>query len=290
MQNAFDKRKEELKEFSDYLDKLDIRKKDEITKKEAPNDLMTKCQKCGRFLVKGELLDNLSVCPYCNNHMRLKAKDRVNQIMDEGYEVLFYNLEEKYLDFPDYEEKLSDARALTGNDESIICVKGKINGINVLVGVMDSFFMMGSMGSVCGEKVTLMAEKALELHLPLILFTCSGGARMQEGIISLMQMAKTSQAIGKLRDKELYIAVLTDPTTGGVSASFAALADITLAEPNALIGFAGKRVIERTIKEVLPKEFQTAEFNLDKGYIDKIVERKDLKETLAALLKLHRYN
>ncbi len=290
MQNAFDKRKEELKEFSDYLDKLDIRKKDEITKKEAPNDLMTKCQKCGRFLVKGELLDNLSVCPYCNNHMRLKAKDRVNQIMDEGYEVLFYNLEEKYLDFPDYEEKLSDARALTGNDESIICVKGKINGINALVGVMDSFFMMGSMGSVCGEKVTLMAEKALELHLPIILFTCSGGARMQEGIISLMQMAKTSQAIGKLRDKELYIAVLTDPTTGGVSASFAALADITLAEPNALIGFAGKRVIERTIKEVLPKEFQTAEFNLDKGYIDKIVERKDLKETLAALLKLHRYN
>ena len=150
--------------------------------------------------------------------------------------------------------------------------------------------MMGSMGSVCGEKVTLMAELAIKKNLPLILFTCSGGARMQEGIISLMQMAKTSQAIGKLREKGLYIAVLTDPTTGGVSASFAALADITLAEPNALIGFAGKRVIERTIKEVLPKEFQTAEFNLEKGYIDKIVNRKDLKETLALLLKLHRYN
>jgi acetyl-CoA carboxylase carboxyl transferase subunit beta len=290
MQNAFDKRKEELKEFNEALDRLDIRKKDEVTKKQAPDDLMTKCPKCDRFLVKEELLNNLNVCPYCNNHMRLKAKDRINQVMDSGYEILFDNLEEKYLDFPDYEKKLEEAKKTTGNDESIICCKGKINGITALVGVMDSFFMMGSMGSVCGHKVTLLAEKALNEKLPLILFTCSGGARMQEGIISLMQMAKTSAAIGKLKEKELYISVLTDPTTGGVSASFAALADITLAEPNALIGFAGKRVIERTIKEVLPKEFQTAEFNLEKGYIDKIVERKDLKETLALLLKLHRYN
>lgn len=149
--------------------------------------------------------------------------------------------------------------------------------------------MMGSMGSVCGEKVTLMCEEALKEHLPLILFTCSGGARMQEGIISLFQMAKTSQAVGKLREKELYIAVLTDPTTGGVSASFASLADITLAEPKTLIGFAGRRVIESTIKEVLPKDFQTSEFLLDKGYIDNIVERKDMKVTLYKLLKLHNY-
>ena len=290
MQSAFDKRKEELKEFNEALDRLDIRKKDEVTKKQAPDDLMTKCPKCDRFLVKEELFNNLNVCPYCNNHMRLNAKERLNQIMDSDYQIIFDNLEEKYTDFPDYKEKLDIAKKQTGNDESIICAKGKINGISALVGVMDSFFMMGSMGSVCGEKVSLMAEEALKLHLPLILFTCSGGARMQEGIISLMQMAKTSQAIGRLREKELYIAVLTDPTTGGVSASFAALADITLSEPNALIGFAGKRVIERTIKEVLPKEFQTAEFNLEKGYIDKIVPRKDLKETLAKLLKLHRYN
>lgn len=290
MQNAFDKRKEELKEFSDALEKLDIRKKEEAIKKQAPDDLMTKCSKCQRLILKEDLLKNLLVCPYCNNHQRLTAKQRLNQIMDEGYEILFDNLSQNYLDFPEYKEKLEQAKSQTGNDESIVCVKGKINGITALVGAMDSFFMMGSMGSVCGEKVTLMAELAYKENLPLILFTCSGGARMQEGIISLMQMAKTSQAIGRLKEKVLYIAVLTDPTTGGVSASFAALADITLAEPNALIGFAGKRVIERTIKEVLPKEFQTAEFSLDKGYIDKIVERKDLKETLANLLKLHRYN
>jgi acetyl-CoA carboxylase carboxyl transferase subunit beta len=161
------------------------------------------------------------------------------------------------------------------------------DGIEALSKVMN---LKGKVVPLTEDNVTLMAELAIKENLPLILFTCSGGARMQEGIISLMQMAKTSQAIGRLKDKGLYISVLTDPTTGGVSASFAALADITLAEPNALIGFAGKRVIERTIKEVLPKEFQTAEFNLEKGYIDKIVKRKDLKETLANLLKLHRYN
>jgi acetyl-CoA carboxylase carboxyl transferase subunit beta len=154
---------------------------------------------------------------------------------------------------------------------------------------MDSYFMMGSMGSICGERVALLAEKALKEHKPLILFTCSGGARMQEGVISLFQMAKTSEAIGRLKDKELYISVLTDPTTGGVSASFASLADITLAEPKALIGFAGKRVIEQTIKETLPKDFQSAEFLLNKGYVDSIVERKDMKKTLSLLLKLHNY-
>ena len=154
---------------------------------------------------------------------------------------------------------------------------------------MDSHFIMGSMGSVCGEKIASLCELAIEKHLPLILFTCSGGARMQEGIISLFQMAKTSQAIAKLKEHELYIAVLTDPTTGGVSASFASLADITLAEPKTLIGFAGKRVIEKTIKEVLPKEFQTSEFLLEKGYIDNIVQRKEMRSTLAHLLRLHNY-
>ena len=291
MQSVFDKRKEELNEFNEALDKLNIRKKEEPTqKKEVPDDLMTKCNKCSRLIIKEDLLADLNVCPFCNNHFRLTPKERLEQVLDVDYEVLFDNLDEKHLDFPDYKEKLDEARKQTSSDESIVCAKGKLDGINVLVGVMNSYFMMGSMGSVCGEKVTLLAEKAYCENLPLIIFTCSGGARMQEGIISLMQMAKTSAAIAKLREEGLYIAVLTDPTTGGVSASFASLADITLAEPNALIGFAGKRVIERTIKETLPKEFQTAEFNLEKGYIDRIVDRKEMKSTLALLLRLHRYN
>ena len=291
MQNAFDKRKEELNEFNEALDKLNVKKKEETIAKVVPDDLMTKCQKCNRLIIKEDLFKNLSVCPYCNYHFRLTPKERLSQIMDDNkYEILFNNLEEKHLDFPDYEKKLNQAIKDTGDDESIVCAKGKINGINVLVGVMNSYFMMGSMGSVTGEKVTLLAEYAYSSHLPLIIFSCSGGARMQEGIISLMQMAKTSAAIGNLRENGLYIVVMTDPTTGGVSASFAALADITLAEPNCLIGFAGKRVIERTIKEVLPKEFQTAEFSLEKGYIDKIVSRKEMKDTLGLLLKLHGYN
>ena len=291
MQSVFDKRKEELNEFNEALDKLNIRKKDEPSlQKEVPNDLMTKCVSCGRLIVKEDLLSNLNVCPFCNSHFRLTPKERLSQVLDGEYEVLFDNLEEKFTDFPDYKEKLLEAQKSTNTDESIVCAKGKIGNVTVLVGVMNSYFMMGSMGSVCGEKVTLLAELAIKEKLPLIIFTCSGGARMQEGIISLMQMAKTSAAIAKLREKGLYIAVLTDPTTGGVSASFASLADITLAEPNCLIGFAGKRVIERTIKETLPKEFQTAEFNLEKGYIDKIVDRKEMKSTLALLLKLHGYN
>ena len=291
MQSVFDKRKEELNEFNEALDKLNIRKKDEpVEKKEVPDDLMTKCVSCSRLIVKEDLLANLNVCPFCNNHFRLTPKERLSQILDGEYELLFNNIEEKFTDFPDYEGKLLDAKKTTGDDESIVCAKGKIDGTMVAIGVMNSYFMMGSMGSVCGEKVTLLAELACKENLPLIIFTCSGGARMQEGIISLMQMAKTSAAIAKLREKGLYIAVLTDPTTGGVSASFAALADITLAEPNSLIGFAGKRVIERTIKETLPKEFQTAEFNLEKGYIDKIVDRKEMKSTLSLLLRLHRYN
>ncbi len=168
MQSAFDKRKEELKEFSEALEKLDIRKKDETVKKSAPDDLMCKCVKCDKILLKEELLNNLCVCPYCNNHLRLKAKDRLNQIMDNGYKIIFNNIEEKYLDFPDYEKELNEAKEHTGNDESIVCVEGKINGIKALVGVMDSYFMMGSMGSVCGEKVTLMAELAIKKKLPRI--------------------------------------------------------------------------------------------------------------------------
>lgn len=288
MQSAFDKRKEELKEFDDAMEKLNLKKRDKtVVVKQVPSDLMDKCNSCGRFILKEELLSNLKVCPYCSKHMRLTPKERLAQILDEEYEILFDNLEEKFLDFPDYEAKLNDAREQTGDDESIVCAKGKINGINVLVGVMNSFFMMGSMGSITGEKVTRLFELGNEKKLPVIIFTCSGGARMQEGIISLMQMAKTSEVIARFN--QLYISVLTDPTTGGVSASFASLADITLAEPKALVGFAGKRVIEKTIKETLPDEFQTAEFLLEKGYIDAIIQRKDLKAKLTLLLRLHNY-
>ncbi|MCR5646973.1 MAG: acetyl-CoA carboxylase, carboxyltransferase subunit beta [Acholeplasmatales bacterium] len=290
MQNSFNKRKEKILEFNTAMEELNLRKR--ITAsipKEIPEDLIVKCPNCQRFIIKDNYILDHKVCPYCNHHGRLTSKERIIDVMDLGYTELFTNIKEKYLDFPDYVEKLEKAKKDSGEDESVMCVEGKIDGIKCLVGVMDSFFMMGSMGSVCGERITRLIEKATEEKLPLILFTTSGGARMQEGVISLFQMAKTSAALAKYRETGLYIAVLTDPTTGGVSASFASLADITIAEPNALIGFAGKRVIERTIKETLPKEFQTAEFLLDKGYIDMISDRKDLKKTLALLLRLHNY-
>ncbi|MBQ9520679.1 MAG: acetyl-CoA carboxylase, carboxyltransferase subunit beta [Acholeplasmatales bacterium] len=290
MQDSFNKRKEKILEFNTALEELNLRKRYETTiPKEIPDDLIVKCPKCTKFILKDNYILDHKVCPYCNHHGRLTAKERLIDLMDMGYKFLFSNVKENYLDFPEYEDKLNKAKKDTDADESVLCVKGKIDGINVLVGVMDSFFMMGSMGSVCGERITRLIEKAEKEKLPLILFTCSGGARMQEGVISLFQMAKTSQALARFKKSGLYIAVLTDPTTGGVSASFASLADITIAEPNALIGFAGKRVIEKTIKETLPKEFQTAEFLLEKGYIDMISDRKDLKKNLSTILRLHNY-
>lgn len=290
MENSFNKRKQEILEFNTAMEELNLRKKyAPQVPKEIPDDLIVKCPGCARLILKDNYILDHKVCPYCNHHGRLTSKERIIDVLDLGYEELFTRIKENYLDFPDYENKLEKAKKDTGEDESVMCVLGKINGISVCVGVMDSFFMMGSMGSVCGERITKLIEYATEKNLPLILFTTSGGARMQEGVISLFQMAKTSQALARFKEKGLYIAVLTDPTTGGVSASFASLADITIAEPNALIGFAGKRVIERTIKETLPKEFQTAEFLLEKGYLDMISDRKDLKSTLSTLLKLHNY-
>ena len=290
MENSFNKRKQEILEFNTAMEELNLRKKyAPQVPKEIPDDLIVKCPGCARLILKDNYILDHKVCPYCNHHGRLTSKERIIDVLDLGYEELFTRIKENYLDFPDYENKLEKAKKDTGEDESVMCVLGKINGISVCVGVMDSFFMMGSMGSVCGERITKLIEYATEKNLPLILFTTSGGARMQEGVISLFQMAKTSQALARFKEKGLYIAVLTDPTTGGVSASFASLADITIAEPNALIGFAGKRVIERTIKETLPKEFQTAEFLLEKGYLDMISDRKDLKNTLSTLRKLHNY-
>ena len=290
MENSFLKRKQEILKFNSAMEELNLRKRYETTvPKEIPDDLIVKCPSCQKFILKDNFILDHKVCPYCNYHGRLTAKERLIDVMDMGYTELFSKIHERYLDFPDYENKLEKAKHDTKEDESVTCVVGKIDGISCCVGVMDSFFMMGSMGSVTGERITRLVEYANEHNLPLILFTTSGGARMQEGIISLFQMAKTSEALARYQEKNLYIAVLTDPTTGGVSASFASLADITIAEPNALIGFAGKRVIEKTIKETLPKEFQTAEFLLDKGYIDMISDRKDLKKLLAHLLRLHNY-
>lgn len=216
---------------------------------------------------------------------------RLKQIIDEGtYKRFDLKIDTvNPLELEDYPKKLKKLREKTKLEEAIGCGIGEINGEKVVIGIMDSGFLMGSMGAVVGEKITYSIEKAIELHLPFIMFSTSGGARMQEGIISLMQMAKTTEALTKLNDaKLLYISVLTDPTYGGVTASFASLGDIILAEPGAMIGFAGPRVIEQTIGENLPEGFQTSEFLLEHGFIDKIVERKDLKETIYKLLLYHK--
>ena len=249
-----------------------------------------KCDNCKEILYKEELHKNLSVCPNCGKHFRLSARRRIKQIADEGtFEEIGKDiLTEDPLHFDGYIKKVETLREKTKIEEAVKCGICEIEGQKVVLGVMDGNFLMGSMGRAVGERITLAVETAIKKKLPLIMFCVSGGARMQEGIVSLMQMAKTSSAIAKLNEKGLlYISVLTDPTTGGVTASFASLGDIILAEPKALIGFAGPRVIEQTIKQKLPKGFQSSEFLLEHGFIDKIVERKDMKETLAKLLRLH---
>ena len=249
-----------------------------------------KCDNCKEILYKEELHKNLSVCPNCGKHFRLSARRRIKQIADEGtFEEIGKDiLTSDPLQFDGYMKKVETLREKTKIDEAVKCGICEIEGQKVVLGVMDGNFLMGSMGRAVGERITLAIETAIKKKLPLIMFCVSGGARMQEGIVSLMQMAKTSAAIAKLNEKGLlYISVLTDPTTGGVTASFASLGDIILAEPKALIGFAGPRVIEQTIKQKLPKGFQSSEFLLEHGFIDKIVERKDMKETLAKLIRLH---
>lgn len=221
---------------------------------------------------------------------RLDVRERIETIIDKDTFIEFDReiMTTNPLDFPEYEEKLSIAKEKSGESEAVITGQGTIDGRSVIICVMNPNFMMGSMGSVVGEKISRAIEKAEEDLLPLIIFTASGGARMQEGILSLMQMAKTSAALGRLREKAVpYISVLTDPTTGGVTASFAMLGDIILAEPGTLICFAGPRVIEQTIQQKLPKGFQRAEFLLEKGFIDMIVERDDLKAMLSHILNLH---
>ncbi len=256
-----------------------------------PEGLWVKCPKCGEPLYKEDVRENFYVCPKCQGYFRMKTKTRIRMVADPGtFEPWFEEVEEKNpLQYPGYEAKLEELREKTHLKEAVTVGRCRIDGEDAVVGVCDARFMMASMGYVVGEKITRAVEKATKLRLPVILFCCSGGARMQEGIVSLMQMAKTSAALKRHSDAGLlYISVLTDPTTGGVTASFAMLGDVILAEPGALIGFAGPRVIEQTTGEKLPEGFQRAEFLLEKGMIDKIIERSRLKDTLAALIRCHR--
>ena len=248
------------------------------------------CPKCNRRATRAHWAESLYVCPNCGHYLPIGGYYRLSLVLDHGS---FRELNEKLepgdpLSFPGYKEKLAASRRKTGLNEAVVTATGKIDEIPVVVAVLDSCFFMGSMSAAVGEKITLAVEYAISKKLPLIIFSASGGARMQEGIYSLMQMAKTSAAIARLNAAGgLYISVLTHPTTGGVTASFASLGDIMLAEPGALIGFAGPRVIEQTIGEKLPAGFQRSEFQEAHGFVDKIVPRSELKSTLAQLLRLH---
>lgn len=256
-----------------------------------PEGLWKKCEKCGAILYDRDLKKNLYVCQECRHHQRISARKRIEQIADAGsFEEMDEVMEETNpLDFPEYEMKLAAMRKATGLNEGVVYGACRIYGEQAILAVMDSGFMMGSMGTVVGEKITRAIETATRLKLPVIIFTCSGGARMQEGILSLMQMAKTSAAVEAHGRAGLpYFTVITDPTTGGVTASFAMLGDVILAEPGALIGFAGQRVIEQTIGQKLPEGFQRAEFMLEHGFIDQIVGRKDLKQRLFQLIRAHK--
>ncbi len=287
MEHFLEDRKSKLNIF-----KREIRKKNLKTEKvDIPDGLFTKCEKCQKLIYNEDLRKNENVCPSCHYHYRMNAQDRLRLICDKNsFTELFSDLRTvNPLQFPTYEEKVESYQAKTNEPEAFICGEGKINNIKVAIGVLDSYFMMGSMGSVVGEKVTRLVEHATKEKLPLIIFSSSGGARMQEGILSLMQMAKTSAAIKYFHEAGLlYISVLTHPTTGGVAASFATLGDIIISEPQALIGFAGQRVIKETIRQDLPEGFQTAEFQLEKGFVDFICERKELKSTLTKILLLHK--
>ncbi len=263
---------------------------DRFFKKKEQENLWTKCPDCKTLLYVPDLKKNLKVCPKCNYHFPMGAKERVDSLLEqEDREVLFENiLPTDPLNFKDtksYKDRLKKAQESSGLTEALYVVEGKLGAKRLILSVLDFKFIGGSMGSVVGERFFRACERALERGIPHVSITSSGGARMQEGILSLMQMAKTALGVGLLREKGIpFITVLTDPTMGGVSASYAFLGDVILAEPKALIGFAGPRVIEQTIKQKLPEGFQRAEFLLEKGQIDMVVHRKDLKETLLQLL------
>jgi len=259
-------------------------------KNDVPEGIMTKCPECKNIILTKDLIKLMKVCPKCDHHLKMTAAERVACLFDEEtFKSIDDHLKtENPLNFPAYTEKVeSDARK-TGLNEAVLTGTGKIDGMEIAVAIMDSHFRMGSMGSVVGEKITRAIEKATVLGIPMIIFSASGGARMQEGVLSLMQMAKTSVALTRHASEGLlYISVMTYPTTGGVSASFASVGDINIAEPKALIGFAGRRVIEQTVREKLPDDFQTAEFLLDHGQLDAVVHRNEMKETISKIVRLH---
>lgn len=262
----------------------------QVNKKEVPDGLWSKCPKCGEVLFNKNLQENGRVCTTCEHHFRISGRDRLALLVDEnsfeewGSEMCTQDS----LEFPGYVEKLIEAQEKSGLTEGVLTGRAKIEGLPFVVAINEAGFMMGSMGSVVGEKITRAIEQAIKLRLPMVIFSTSGGARMQEGILSLYQMAKTSAALGKLAENHLlYISVLTDPTFGGVTASYASLGDILIAEPNALIGFTGPRVIKQTMRQELPAGAQTAEFNQEHGLIDLIVARPQMRPVLARLLRYH---
>ncbi|MBS5799210.1 MAG: acetyl-CoA carboxylase carboxyltransferase subunit beta [Clostridiales bacterium] len=260
------------------------------SKPEVPKGMYTKCPHCKKNIYVIDLIANIGVCTYCNGHLPISPSARISKLIDlDSFEEFDKEMKSANpLEFEGYEDKIETTMKKVEQNEAVITGKGRIGGIETVLAVMDSRFIMGSMGSVVGEKITRAIEYATAHELPIIIFSASGGARMQEGIISLMQMAKTSAALARHDEKGLlYISVLTNPTTGGVTASFAMLGDIIIAEPNALIGFAGPRVIEQTIRQKLPQGFQRSEFLLEHGMIDCIVERKDMRDSLYKLLKFH---
>ena len=273
-----------------YRENDDVQIDDNIGK------LWQKCYNCNSQLLKKDVEENLFVCPECGFHFRINAKTRIAQLFDEGsfdekFKEILPTDPLEFFDTESYKDRLVKAKAKTGLDDAVICGTAQIDGQPVVAAVMDFEYMGGSMGSVVGEKITLAMEYALKKRLPMIAVTASGGARMQESALSLMQMAKTSCAVSRLNEAGvLYVTVLTEPTFGGVTASFATIGDIIIAEQGARIGFAGRRVIEQTIKQSLPSDFQTAEYLMKYGQVDILSERKNLKDTLSKILKLHSKN
>jgi acetyl-CoA carboxylase carboxyl transferase subunit beta len=277
----FRKREEEEKEGKEKREELKL-----------SEQLWTKCNSCNEIIYRKVIERNLQVCPKCNYHFQIPARKRIECVVDPGtlteYDTDLVSADPlEFKDTKRYPHRVKESQEATGQKDAVICGEAKIKGQPVMLGIFEFNFMGGSLGSVVGEKVTRLIERAIEKRVGVVIFCASGGARMQEGILSLMQMAKTSGALAKLHEAGIpYISVLTDPTTGGVSASIGMLGDIVIAEPKAMIGFAGPRVIKDTIRAELPEGFQRAEFLLDHGMVDLIVERKDLRHTLASLLEM----
>jgi len=267
-----------------------------IKKSDSPNNLWIKCNGCGQMVYHKDLFETMNVCPNCDHHMKMTARQRIEWILDEGT-IKELNIPEinidplKFRDSKRYLDRLKDAKSKTKSEDAIIMASGQIGGNSAMAVALDFNFMGGSMGSAVGEGFLEATKEAVNLNIPLVIFTSSGGARMQEGIFSLMQLPKTVIGVNKLKEKNIpYIVVLTDPTTGGVSASFAMLGDVTFAEPGALIGFAGPRVIQSTVKETLPEGFQTAEYLLEHGMIDDVIPRKNLKAAISNTIFLLQNN